>query len=591
MSNGYGKQNAGFGITREQSVDLIVQACLDNDVTDIRQIAYVLATAQHESNSFRSPDEEWGRKQAITHAYHGGEEYYGRGYAHITHQENYRNMGERLGLGDALVAMPQRAAEPEVATRILILGMREGRFTTGHTLDRYINDRQTDYSGARAIINSRDTATAEPIANLARHWEAEVPALVRRIQRDGIAPLAAQAEQAPAMLLARGDASQDVFEMQQYLAALGMQDNRNRNIALDGDFGQGTEQAVQRYERSLGIDPPTGQVDAALFAQLRADTVQADPNFKRRTMTDIYGPLNDGALTRGDKGEPVYELRLQLEGLGYIRDPRRNWSTDRIYDRTVEDAVRTLQDEQNLTPTGEANQETRLKLNELAVEQQLAPTTEFDRAENWPPMPPPYTRAEYQHERAPRAQAEQVPPAADGPDRRHDDAAHDARPTGVGRAAPGTDGPIGDTRGSLDPSHPDHPRHALYQGCAAGVDALDRQLGRTSDERSACMKASLAELAARNGFDRVDHVLLSIRSGEVQAGQNVFVVQGALGDPAHRRAHMRTDVAVATQVEASFRKIAALDQGRSGQTAEHASQEQARQEQETQARNAAVRHA
>lgn len=206
-------------------------------------------------------------------------------------------------------------------------------------------------------------------------------------------------------------------------------------------------------------------------------------------------------------------------------------------------------------------------------------------------MPPPYTRAEYQHERAPRAQAEQVPPAADGPDRRHDDAAHDARPTGVGRAAPGTDGPIGDTRGSLDPSHPDHPRHALYQGCAAGVDALDRQLGRTSDERSACMKASLAELAARNGFDRVDHVLLSIRSGEVQAGQNVFVVQGALGDPAHRRAHMRTDVAVATQVEASFRKIAALDQGRSGQTAEHASQEQARQEQETQARNAAVRHA
>src|SRR3546814_10272934 len=88
---------------------------------------------------------------------------------------------------------------------------------------------------------------------------------------------------------------------------------------------------------------------------------------------------------------------------------------------------------------------------------------------------------------------------------------------------------------------PAHPRHALYQGCAAGVDALDRQLGRAPDERSACMKASLAELVVRNGFDRVDHVLLSIRSGEVQAGQNVFVVQGALGDPAHRRAHMRSE--------------------------------------------------
>ena len=127
--------------------------------------------------------------------------------------------------------MRKRAAEPEIATRVLVVGMREGRFTPGHTLDRYINDRQTDYSGARAIINSRDTATATPIANLARNWETEVPALVRRIQRDGIVPLPARTEQAPATLLAKGDASQDVFEMQQYLAALGMQDGRNRNIA------------------------------------------------------------------------------------------------------------------------------------------------------------------------------------------------------------------------------------------------------------------------------------------------------------------------------------------------------------------------
>src|SRR5690606_27088842 len=178
--------------TREQSIDLIVQACLDNDVTDTRQIAYVLATAQHESSNFRSPEEDWGRKQAVSLAYHGGEAYYGRGYAHLTHQENYRDMGDRLGLGDALVVAPQRAAEPEVATGILVVGMREGWFTPGHTLDRYINARVTDYSGARAIVNARDTATADPIANPARHWEDEVPALVRRIQRDGIDPLPAQ---------------------------------------------------------------------------------------------------------------------------------------------------------------------------------------------------------------------------------------------------------------------------------------------------------------------------------------------------------------------------------------------------------------
>src|SRR3546814_10594479 len=87
------------------------------------------STAQHESGNFRSPEEDWGRKQAVTLAYHGGEAYYGRGYAHLTHHENYRNMGGLLGLGDALVATPQRAAEPEIATQVLVIGMREGKFT------------------------------------------------------------------------------------------------------------------------------------------------------------------------------------------------------------------------------------------------------------------------------------------------------------------------------------------------------------------------------------------------------------------------------------------------------------------------------
>src|SRR3546814_11996326 len=100
-------------------------------------MAYVLATAQHESGNFRSPEEDWGRKQAVTLAYHGGEAYYGRGYAHLTHHENYRNMGGLLGLGDALVATQQRAAAPEIAPPGLGTGTpefgkaewREGRGT------------------------------------------------------------------------------------------------------------------------------------------------------------------------------------------------------------------------------------------------------------------------------------------------------------------------------------------------------------------------------------------------------------------------------------------------------------------------------
>src|SRR3546814_3061821 len=76
---------------------------------------------------------------------------------------------------------------------------------------------------------------------------------------------------------------------------------------------------------------------------------------------------------------------------------------------------------------------TRQLLNELATTSGFAPTTEFDRAENWPPAPPPYTRAEYQLDRTPAEQA--MPQPADGPARRRDDDAHGARPAAMDRAA------------------------------------------------------------------------------------------------------------------------------------------------------------
>ncbi|CAD0359115.1 hypothetical protein LYZ86_04510 [Xanthomonas hortorum pv. cynarae] len=112
----------------------------------------------------------------------------------------------------------------------------------------------------------------------------------------------------------------------------------------------------------------------------------------------------------------------------------------------------------------------------------------------------------------------------------------------------------------VTPDQPGHPRFALHQQCSAGVDALDRQLGRQPDQRSACMTASLTTLAAANGLDRVDHVSLSQDGSDAQAGQYVFVVQGDPKNPAHLRAHMPTDQAVTTPVETSFRELAQIDQ-------------------------------
>ncbi|UKE50929.1 hypothetical protein KCU57_00410 [Xanthomonas translucens] len=130
-----------------------------------------------------------------------------------------------------------------------------------------------------------------------------------------------------------------------------------------------------------------------------------------------------------------------------------------------------------------------------------------------------------------------------------------------------------------DPTRPDHPRHALHQQCVAGTQALDRQLGRSPDAASACMAASLTDLAARSGLDRVDRVLLSEGGRNAQAGERVFVVQGDPKDPDHRWAQMPTDEAVHTPVAQSFERLAEFDQQQAlAQTQQAAMQQEVQQQ-------------
>jgi hypothetical protein len=77
------------------------------------------------------------------------------------------------------------------------------------------------------------------------------------------------------------------------------------------------------------------------------------------------------------------------------------------------------------------------------------------------------------------------------------------------------------------------------------------------DQSSACMSASLACLAKENGLTQIDHVVLSQQAG--RQGENVFVVQGALDDPAHRAAHMKTSVAAQTPVAKWLQRLEQAD--------------------------------
>lgn len=123
-------------------------------------------------------------------------------------------------------------------------------------------------------------------------------------------------------------------------------------------------------------------------------------------------------------------------------------------------------------------------------------------------------------------------------------------------AAPAT--PAEPTR--PDPRTPSHPDHALYLQAHNGVIALDAALGRAPDADSERLAARLIALAKAQGLSRIDHVVLGNGGAGLKPGENIFVVEGRLDDPANRRAHMPTEQAAKTPVEASFDRLLGVNQ-------------------------------
>ncbi|NEO43738.1 MAG: hypothetical protein F6K55_06205 [Moorea sp. SIO4A3] len=155
----------------------IVDEAKRQGITQLEQIAYILATAQHESNMG-----QYWEEIADGTAYDGradlgntlpgdGPRYKGMGLVHITGRRNYALVGDKLGI--PLLEKPELAKEPKYALVILTKGMVEGWFT-GRTLDRYIKPGLVDYVGARRIVNGTDRA--QKIAGHARQWEARLRA-------------------------------------------------------------------------------------------------------------------------------------------------------------------------------------------------------------------------------------------------------------------------------------------------------------------------------------------------------------------------------------------------------------------------------
>jgi hypothetical protein len=125
------------------------------------EIAYVLATAHHETGRFRYMEEiasgaaYEGRKDLGNTKAGDGKRFKGRGFVQLTGRANYQRTGDRLGVD--LIETPDLACDPEIAAKIIWDGMIFGTFT-GRRLTDYIAPGHADFFGARAIVNGTDRA-------------------------------------------------------------------------------------------------------------------------------------------------------------------------------------------------------------------------------------------------------------------------------------------------------------------------------------------------------------------------------------------------------------------------------------------------
>lgn len=141
------------------SLDNILFECEKQGIEDMRQVAYILATAYHECYNPKKPET---RLTPITEF--GGQDYlkskkyypyYGRGFSQLTWDYNYKKEGTRLGIN--LTDNPDLMLDIPTAANSHVYCMAHGTYT-GKKLSDYINEQKCDFLNARRIVNGKDKA-------------------------------------------------------------------------------------------------------------------------------------------------------------------------------------------------------------------------------------------------------------------------------------------------------------------------------------------------------------------------------------------------------------------------------------------------
>lgn len=252
---------------------------------------------------------------------------------------------------------------------------------------------------------------------------------------------------------------------------------------------------------------------ASLVTLARYEDVANHPEQnKGKSYQEIYGeapaqagaratrdPLTDGMLVQGEKGEAVKAMQEKLGALGYVGADGKPLVADSDFGRNTRAAVEQFQRDHGLEVDGKAGRHTFEALDATVKASGQAPAT----------------AAPSSLERAPSQAHKSVTLA--------------------------------------DAGHPDHARYGQAMEKLQGLEAQRVQAGlsplfgnKRELENAAGQVAFESKVA---GMNEVSTIVAR------RDGAGVFVVNGALGDPAAQRVYVDREQAVRQSVEASTRQL------------------------------------
>lgn len=200
------------------------------------RIAHFLGQTCHEAAGFRTTEEfasgdaYEGRRDLGNTQNGDGRRYKGRGLLQLTGRANYRALGKVLKID--LEGNPERAAEPALSLRIAC------EYWKGRNINAACD--RDDLITVTRLINGGTNGLEDR-----RGYTSRAKAAIIRIEGHMLGGATPDSTQP---VLRRGSKGDAVVALQVTLQKLGFM------VAIDGDFGPGTEVAVARFQREQRLD-------------------------------------------------------------------------------------------------------------------------------------------------------------------------------------------------------------------------------------------------------------------------------------------------------------------------------------------------